>query len=73
MVADKKGGLNSYKVIKDEITDMIGNLSAGTLFNVMLHDGWRTMLFKPQLSSAGSAFSNLAMAISIADIDLAAV
>ena len=54
MVADKKGGLNSYKVIKDEITDMIGNLSAGTLFNVMLHDGWRTMLFKPQLSSAGS-------------------
>jgi hypothetical protein len=26
-------GLNSYKIIKDEITDMVGNLSAGTLLN----------------------------------------
>ena len=54
MVTDKKGGLNSYQVIKDEITDMVGNLSAGTLFNVMLHDRNRTMLFKPQLVSAGA-------------------
>lgn len=54
MVTDKKGGLNSYKVIKDEITDMVGNLSAGTLFNVMLQDRSRTMLFKPKLSSAGA-------------------
>ena len=54
MLTDKKGGLNSYQVIKDEITDMVGNLSAGTLFNVMLHDGKRTMLFKPQLVSAGA-------------------
>ena len=54
MVTDKKGGLNSYKVIKDEITDMVGNLSAGTLFNVMLQDRRRTTLFKPKLTSAGS-------------------
>lgn len=54
MVTDKKGGLNSYKVIKDEVTDMVGNLSAGTLFNVMLQERSRTMLFKPQLSSAGA-------------------
>ena len=54
MVTDKKGGLNSYKIIKDEITDMVGNLSAGTLFNVMLQDRNKTMLFKPQLVSAGS-------------------
>ncbi|MFT5824639.1 MAG: hypothetical protein ACI8ZW_000120 [Yoonia sp.] len=54
MVTDKKGGLNSYRVIKDEITDMVGNLSAGTLFNVMLQDRSKTMLFKPQLTSAGS-------------------
>jgi hypothetical protein len=54
MVTDKKGGLNSYKIIKDEITDMVGNLSAGTLFNVMFQDRSNTMLFKPQLSSAGS-------------------
>lgn len=54
MVTDKKGGLNSYKIIKDEITDMVGNLSAGTLFNVMLQDRTRMMMFKPQLVSAGS-------------------
>jgi len=54
MVTDKKGGLNSFKVIKDEITDMVGNLSAGTLFNVMLQDRIYTMLFKPQLVPAGS-------------------
>jgi len=54
MVTDKKGGLNSYQVIKDEITDMVGNLSAGTLFYVMLHDRNRTMLFKSQLVSAGA-------------------
>lgn len=53
MVTDEKGGLNSYKVIKDEVTDMVGNLSAGTLFNVMLQDRSKAMLFKPQLISAG--------------------
>ena len=54
MVTDQKGGLNSYKIIKDEITDMVGNLSAGTLFNVMLQDGRKIMLFRPQLVAAGS-------------------
>ncbi|WPJ95449.1 hypothetical protein SH580_18680 [Coraliomargarita algicola] len=53
MVTDAKGGLNSYKVIKDEITDMVGNLSTGTLFNVMLQDRRKTMLFKDHLVSAG--------------------
>lgn len=53
MVTDKKGGLNSYKVIKDEITDMVGNLSAGTLFNVVLQDRRRILQFKPQLVPAG--------------------
>ena len=55
MIIDKKGGLNSYKVIKDEITDMVGNLSAGTLFNVVLQDRREVYMFKPQLVSAGSA------------------
>lgn len=53
MVTDKKGGLNSYKIIKDEITDMVGNLSAGTLFNVMIVDRRRNKVFKPQLVPAG--------------------
>ncbi|WPJ96144.1 hypothetical protein SH580_00325 [Coraliomargarita algicola] len=54
MVTDNKGGLRSYRVIKDEITDMVGNLSAGTLFNVILFDGNRTRFFKPRLIPAGS-------------------
>ncbi|MFQ3225030.1 MAG: hypothetical protein ACI8Z5_001284 [Lentimonas sp.] len=42
------------QVIKDEITDMEGNLSAGTLYNVMLQDRNKTMLFKPQLVPVGA-------------------
>lgn len=53
MVTDKKGGLNSYKVIKNEITDMVGNLSAGTLFNVMIVDRRKNKVFKNQLVPAG--------------------
>lgn len=53
MVTDAKGGLNSYKIIKDEITDMVGNLSAGTLFNVMITDRRKNKVFKPQLVPAG--------------------
>lgn len=55
MVTDKKGGLYSFNVIRDEITDMVGNLSAGTLFNVMLIDRRRTTFFKPTNVSAGKA------------------
>ena len=53
MVTDAKGGLGGYKFIKDEITDMVGNLSAGTLFNVILADGFITKFMKPQLVPAG--------------------
>jgi len=53
MVTDEKGGLDSYRVIKDEISDMVGNLSVGTLFNVMLTDIRRIKLFKPQLVPSG--------------------
>lgn len=58
MVLDEKGGLNSYRVIKDEIADMIGNLSAGTLFNVMLFDYGHVQLFKPQLVPAGAEITS---------------
>ena len=54
MVTDKKGGLDSYRVIKDEISDMVGNLSAGSLFNVMLTDIRRIKLFKPRLVPSGA-------------------
>ncbi|MGC6455368.1 MAG: hypothetical protein ACON39_00230 [Coraliomargaritaceae bacterium] len=58
MLTDAKGGVGSYRVIKDEITNMVGNLSAGTLFNVMLHDRRRVMLFKKKLVSAGEEVHN---------------
>ena len=38
MLTDAKEELKSYKIIKDEITDMVGNLSADALFNVMMAD-----------------------------------
>lgn len=55
MLFDEKGGINSYKVIKDEIADLVGNLSAGTLFNVMLVDREHYKLFKPRLVSTGAS------------------
>ena len=57
MVADK-GGLNSYQVIKDEITDMVGNLSAGTL-SMWLAGRTLGQLFKPQLVLQGRAYTEL--------------
>lgn len=61
MVYDEKGGLESYRVIKKEIADMVSNLSAGTLFNVMLYEdvGNNTLvsLFQPNLKPAGAAIS----------------
>ena len=61
MVYDEKGGLESYRVIKKEISDMVANLSAGTLFNVMLYEDVGNnsfvKLFKPRLVPAGAAIS----------------
>lgn len=54
MLTDKKGGLNSYRIIKDEIADMVGNLSAGTLFNVIFYDDGRFLFFKPRPVPAGT-------------------
>jgi hypothetical protein len=54
MVTDEKGGLNSYKVIKDKVTELISNLAPGTLFNVILTgDENKSLLFQPKLVSAG--------------------
>ncbi len=53
MVTDAKGGLNSYRVIKEEIFDMVSNLSPGTLFNVIFYDHRRFKFFKPKLVPSG--------------------
>jgi hypothetical protein len=54
MVTDAKGGLRSYRIIKDEVSDMIGNLSPGTLFNVIVYDHRRILKFKTNLVPAGT-------------------
>jgi len=53
MLIDKKGGLNSYRVIKDEIATMVENLSTGTLFNVVFFERGQLKFFKPQPVPAG--------------------
>ena len=54
MMTDDKGGLHSYRIIKKEITNMVANLSAGTLFNVVLYDFRHTRFFRPKLVPAGN-------------------
>jgi hypothetical protein len=53
MLIDAKGGLSSFNIIKDEIAGLVGNLTGGTLFNVMLVDRHNYVLFRPQLVPAG--------------------
>lgn len=54
MVADDKGGLNSYKAIKDEVATVVGKFSPGTLFNVILFDKGNVLYFKPKLVPANT-------------------
>jgi len=54
MLTDQKGGLYIYRVIKDEVTTMVANLSTGTLFNVVFFYDGRQLFFKPRLVPAGS-------------------
>lgn len=52
MVLDNKGGLNSYRVIKDEISSMVSSLAPGTLFNALVYDQNRALKFSPNLLPA---------------------
>ena len=54
MLTDEKGGLYSYRVIKDEISTMVSNLSAGTLFNVVFFNDGRFDFFKDNPIPAGT-------------------
>ena len=55
MLTDKKGGINSYKIIKHKVTELIANMAPGTLFNVILTgDENKCLLFQPKLVSAGT-------------------
>lgn len=57
MLSDEKGGLNSYKVIKDEVARLVSGFAAGTLFNVIFYDKGRMLSFKPKLVPAGTSIS----------------
>ncbi len=39
MLEDEKGGLPAYQIIKNEVSNIVQNLSPGTLFNVMFYNG----------------------------------
>ena len=58
MIVDGKGGLNSFKIIKNEIINKVSSLSAGTLFNVILIDDMKALKFKRKLMPAGSEIAN---------------
>lgn len=58
MLVDAKGGLYSYRIIKEEISQMVSSLNAGTLFNVVFFgDGADLLFFKPHLVPAGAEVS----------------
>ena len=58
MVIDAKGGLNSFKIIKDEIINKVSMLSAGTLFNVILIDERKALKFKRKLAPSGTKIAD---------------
>ncbi|WP_269526393.1 hypothetical protein [Coraliomargarita parva] len=58
MLIDQKGGLYSYRVIKDEVTHVVSSLNAGTLFNVCFFDDGRVKMFKPQPIPTGTEVVN---------------
>ena len=51
---DSKGGLPTYKVIKEDVNSLIQGLPAGVLFNVLLYDGTKIEAWRPQLAPATS-------------------
>lgn len=54
ILVDEKGGMASYNIIKQEITDIVTNLSAGTLFNVVFFERGNMKFFKPEPVPAGT-------------------
>lgn len=53
MVEDRVGGLWSYQAVKDELVKLVGELSPGTLFNVMVFDHLgRTQGFRSEMQAS---------------------
>ncbi|MBC2602822.1 vWA domain-containing protein [Puniceicoccus vermicola] len=52
LMQDSKGGLLTYNVIKEDLTELIMDLPSGVLFNVMLFDEGKLELWRPSLVAA---------------------
>ncbi len=55
LMQDKKGGLPTYKVIKEAVNAEIQEMPAGVLFNVLLYERDRIEAWRPQLEPGTGA------------------
>lgn len=55
MMEDQKGGMNAYRIVKEEIINIVNGLNPSTLFNVILYDYPNTItVFKPEMIPAST-------------------
>jgi len=52
LLADAKGGIPTYRVIKEDILGVVEDLPSGVLFNVILYSDSRMEAWKPQMVPA---------------------
>ncbi len=52
LLQDKKGGIPTYNVIKEDITRLVNELPSGVLINMILFEGSRMEIWRPELAPA---------------------
>lgn len=52
MFEEAMGGTNTFTFLKGQLAGMVGTLSTGTLFNVIMCDGDHIALFRPEMALA---------------------
>ncbi|MBC2603174.1 hypothetical protein [Puniceicoccus vermicola] len=52
LLQDAKGGIPTYRVIKEDVIRLINELPSGVLFNMILFDRVRMEIYQPQLVAA---------------------
>ncbi|MEM0966693.1 MAG: hypothetical protein AAGJ81_11140 [Verrucomicrobiota bacterium] len=55
LMQDSKGGLLTYNVIKEDLTNLIEDLPSGVLFNIMLFQRGQLELWRPSLVAASTS------------------
>ena len=56
MVEDVNGGLITYQILTEEIKQFINQLNSSTLFNFILYDRDKTILFNEELIPATDTY-----------------